>query len=46
MSDEVINIYKNASEQHRQLTAEEKAVVLANQNELIKTQLSLIEIFW
>ncbi|MBF7050575.1 phage tail tape measure protein [Streptococcus sp. HF-2466] len=43
MSDEVINIYKNASEQHRQLTAEEKAVVLANQNELIKTQLSLMK---
>ncbi len=43
MSDEVINIYKNASEQHRQLTEEEKAVVLANQNELIKAQLSLMK---
>lgn len=43
MSDEVINIYKNASEQHRQLTEEEKAVVLANQSELIKTQLSLMK---
>ncbi|PRT63914.1 phage tail tape measure protein [Streptococcus anginosus] len=43
MSDEVINIYKNASEQHRQLTEEEKAIVLANQNELIKTQLSLMK---
>lgn len=43
MSDEVINIYKNASEQHRQLTEEEKSVVLANQNELIKTQLSLMK---
>ena len=43
MSDEIINIYKSVSEQHRQLTAEEKAVVLANQNELIKTQLSLMK---
>lgn len=43
MSDEVINIYRNASEQHRQLTAEEKAIVLENQNEMINTQLSLMK---
>ncbi|HEO1989919.1 TPA: phage tail tape measure protein [Streptococcus agalactiae] len=40
MSDEVINIYQNASNEHRRLTEEEKAVVLANQNELINVQLS------
>lgn len=43
MSDEVLNIYKNASEQHRQLTAEEKTIVAQNQNELINTQLSLMK---
>ncbi|RLV19000.1 phage tail tape measure protein [Streptococcus iniae] len=42
MSDEVISIYQNASQQHRDLTAEEKAIVLQNQNELIDTQLSLM----
>ncbi|OCM85550.1 phage tail tape measure protein [Streptococcus agalactiae] len=40
MSDEVINIYQNASNEHRRLTEEENAVVLANQNELINVQLS------
>lgn len=43
MSDEVISIYQNASQQHRDLTAEEKAIVLQNQNELIDTQLSLMK---
>lgn len=40
MSDEVINIYQNASNEHRRLTEEENAIVLANQNELINVQLS------
>ncbi|MFI3887564.1 phage tail tape measure protein [Streptococcus parauberis] len=43
MSDEVINIYKNASEQKRTITAEENKIVTQNQNELIKTQLSLMK---
>lgn len=43
MSDEVINIYKNASDQHRKLTSEEKTIVSQNQNELINTQLSLMK---
>ncbi|HEM9634171.1 TPA: phage tail tape measure protein [Streptococcus agalactiae] len=43
MSDEVIDIYQNASNQHRQLTSDEKAIVLQNQNELINTQLSLMK---
>lgn len=43
MSDEVLNIYKNASDQHRKLTAEEKTIVTQNQNELINTQLSLMK---
>ena len=43
MSDEVVNIYKNASEQKRTITAEENKIVTQNQNELIKTQLSLMK---
>lgn len=43
MSSEIGSIYRNASEQHRQLTAEEKAIVTANMNEMIDTQLSLME---
>lgn len=43
MSDEVIDIYKNASDQHRKLTSEEKTIVSQNQNELINTQLSLMK---
>lgn len=43
MSDEVIAIYQRASEQRRQLTEEEKSIVLANQNELIDAQLSLLD---
>ena len=43
MTKEVIDIYRNASEQHRKLTKEEQAVVLANQNELIRTQLDLMK---
>lgn len=43
MSDEVLNIYKNASDQHRKLTAEENTIVTQNQNELINTQLSLMK---
>ena len=43
MSDEVIKIYQNAANNHRKLSEEEKAIVLANQNELINTQLELME---
>lgn len=43
MSDEVIKIYQNANDQKRKLTEEEKAIVLKNQNELINTQLSLMD---
>ena len=43
MSDEVINIYKNANEQHRQLTVEEKSIVENAQNEIINAQLSLMK---
>lgn len=43
MSDEVIAIYQRASEQHRQLSEEEKSIVLGNQNELIDAQLSLLD---
>lgn len=43
MSDEVIQIYQNAANNHRKLSEEEKAIVLSNQNELINTQLSLME---
>ncbi|HEM6397921.1 TPA: phage tail tape measure protein [Streptococcus suis] len=43
MSDEVIAIYQRASEQRRKLTEEEKSIVLANQNELIEAQLSLLD---
>ncbi|KXU14618.1 Phage tail length tape-measure protein [Streptococcus oralis] len=43
MSDEVIKIYQNAADNHRQLSEEEKSIVLANQNELINTQLELME---
>ena len=43
MSDDVINIYKNANEQHRQLTVEEKAIVENAQNEIINAQLSLMK---
>ena len=43
MSDEVIQIYQNASNNHRKLSEEEKAIVLSNQNELINTQLELME---
>ncbi len=43
MSDEVIAIYQRASDQRRQLTEEEKSIVLANQNELIDAQLSLLD---
>ena len=43
MSDEVIAIYQNAKEQRRELTQEEKQIVLTNQNELIRTQLELMK---
>lgn len=43
MSDEVIQIYQNAANNHRKLSEEEKAIVLSNQNELINTQLELME---
>ena len=43
MSDEVIQIYQNAANNHRKLSEEEKAIVLSNQNELINTQLQLME---
>ena len=43
MSDEVIRIYQNAANNHRKLSEEEKAIVLSNQNELINTQLQLME---
>ena len=43
MSDEVIKIYQNSANNHRKLSEEEKAIVLANQNELINTQLELME---
>ena len=43
MSDEVIRIYQNAANNHRKLSEEEKAIVLSNQNELINTQLELME---
>lgn len=43
MSDEVVAIYQRASEQRRKLTEEEKSIVLANQNELIDAQLSLLD---
>lgn len=42
MSDEVVNIYKNASEQKRATTAEENQIIAQNQKELINTQLSLM----
>lgn len=42
MSDEVVNIYKNASEQKRATTAEENQIITQNQKELINTQLSLM----
>ena len=42
MSDEVVTIYKNASESHRELSAEEKEIVLNNQTELINKQLELM----
>lgn len=43
MSDEVIKIYQNAANNHRKLSEEEKSIVLSNQNELINTQLELME---
>lgn len=43
MSDEVIRIYQNAANNHRKLSEEEKSIVLSNQNELINTQLQLME---
>ena len=43
MSDEVVRIYQNAANNHRKLSEEEKAIVLSNQNELINTQLQLME---
>lgn len=43
MSDEVIRIYQNAANNHRKLSEEEKSIVLSNQNEMINTQLELME---
>lgn len=43
MSDEVINIYKNANSQRRVLSEEEKAIVLSAQNALIQEQLSQLK---
>lgn len=43
MSDEVVNIYKNANDQRRQLSEEEKQIVLSAQNALIKEQLEQLK---
>lgn len=43
MSDEVLNIYKNASENRRKLSDEEKELVLSTQKALVDKQLSLMK---
>lgn len=44
MTDQVGKIYQNAKDQHRDLTREEKAVVLDIQNQMISEQLDLMNI--
>nr|WP_241964673.1 phage tail tape measure protein [Streptococcus chenjunshii] len=44
MSDEVIEIYKNASDNNRKLSAEEKEIILNNQKELISKQLEMMDL--
>ena len=44
MTDQVGKIYQNAKDQHRDLTREEKAVVLDIQNQIISEQLDLMNI--
>ncbi|TWT12079.1 hypothetical protein [Streptococcus sp. sy004] len=43
MSDDVINVYKNANSQRRSLSEEEKAIVLSAQQALIQEQLSQLK---
>lgn len=43
MSEDVVNIYKNANEQRRQLSEEEKQIVLSAQTSLIQEQLAQLK---
>ena len=43
MSEDVIGIYKNANDQRRQLSEEEKEIVLSAQTALIKEQLEQLK---
>lgn len=43
MAQDVVDIYKRANEQKRQLSAEEKEIVLSAQNALIQEQLELMK---
>ncbi|HFI0171038.1 TPA: phage tail tape measure protein [Streptococcus suis] len=43
MAQDVVDIYKRANEKKRQLSAEEKEIVLSAQNALIQEQLELME---
>ena len=43
MSEDVINIYKNANDQRRQLSEEEKEIVLSAQTSLIQEQLEQLK---
>lgn len=41
MTDEIIQIYQNASDQHRKITREEQAIIYDYENQFIDKQLSL-----
>ncbi|WP_161943005.1 hypothetical protein, partial [Streptococcus suis] len=43
MTQDVVDIYKRANEEKRQLSAEEKEIVLSAQNALIQEQLELMK---
>ncbi|HFR3976730.1 TPA: phage tail tape measure protein [Streptococcus suis] len=44
MAEDVINIYKRANDQRRQLSAEEREIVLSAQNALIQEQLEQLKV--
>ena len=41
MTDEIVQIYQNASDQHRKITREEQAIISDYENQFIDKQLSL-----
>ena len=41
MTDEIVQIYQNASDQHRKITREEQAIIYDYENQFIDKQLSL-----